>query len=71
LLIYIICKGLFFCGGIDFPVVAVGAQGCLCVCVLEGDIVSVLAVSAEFEQVGDPGVAVVFFQAGEQVDGQL
>jgi hypothetical protein len=60
---------LFFYGGIEFPAVAVGAQGHFCVCVLEGDVVTALAIPVEFEEVGDPVGTELFLEAAQQIEG--
>jgi hypothetical protein len=39
--------------------------------VLKGNIIGCIVMMAHFKEVGDPVVAVSFFQIGEQVDRQL
>jgi len=67
----IIAKSLFFYGGIELPAFTGGAQGHFGICVLDGDVVAVLAIPVEFEEVGDPVVAEPFPEVREQVEGQL
>ena len=64
-------EGLFFSAAIFFPVVTVGAEDYFLVCVLQGDVVSVVAVAGEFEKFRDPVAFVVVLQACPQVIGQL
>jgi hypothetical protein len=65
--------GLFFCFfGIDVPRIGTaGTERYRRVGVLEGDIVSVGAISVEFEQFRDPVVGVVLFDLKQELDGQL
>jgi hypothetical protein len=62
---------VFFYGRIYFPGVASGAQGDFCVGTFQGDIVAAIVISIEFEKLCDPVVAVVVFQAHQEIHRQL
>lgn len=62
---------LFHGAGVNFPGVAVTAQGDLAVGALQRDIITAVVVAAEFEQLSDPETLVIALQAYLKVQGQL
>src|SRR5581483_6270071 len=62
---------LFLTAGEYFPPFTDAAQRDLYICILDGDVVAVLAVSGELEEVGDPIVTIVRPETDQEVHGQL